>query len=95
MKRRRLILPLTSLPLCAVLAWLWLASGPAGAQDPAGDLLALINNARLSQGLPPYVISGELAAAAQRHSDDMAATGQVSHTGSDGSSDVQRVLDAG
>jgi hypothetical protein len=95
MKRRRLILPLTSLPLCAVLAWLWLASGPAGAQDPAGDLLALINNARLVQGLPPYVISAELATAAQRHSDDLAATGQVGHTGSDGSSDVQRVLDAG
>jgi uncharacterized protein YkwD len=84
-----------SLLSLAAVALLWPAHGPARAQNPAGDLLALVNKTRLSQGLYPYVINPELTAAAQRHSDDMAATGQISHTGSDGSSDVQRILDAG
>jgi hypothetical protein len=65
------------------------------AQNPAGDLLALINNARLSQGLYPYAVSAELSAAAQRHSNDMAKTGVIDHTGSDGSSSTQRILEAG
>jgi hypothetical protein len=72
-----------------------LVSGPAQAQDPAGELLGLINDARLNQGLHPYVVGRELAAAAQRHSDDMASTGQISHTGSDGTSSTQRIMEAG
>lgn len=70
-------------------------AGMVWAQDPATDLLGLINNARLDQGLYPYVVSAQLTAAAQRHSDDMAKTGQIDHTGSDGSSSTQRVLEAG
>ncbi len=77
------------------LASLWLLCGPVRAQSPVDELLALINEARLSQGLYPYVISTELTLAAQRHSEDMAATGNIDHTGSDGSSSTQRVLEAG
>lgn len=84
-----------SLLSLVVVVLLWPNPGPSHAQNPIGDLLALINNARLAQGLYPYVLNPALNAAAQRHSDDMAATGQVSHTGSDGSSDVQRILEAG
>lgn len=84
-----------SLPLLLTLALLWFVVDLSRAQDQAGELLALINNARITQGLHPYVVSAQLAAAAQRHSDDMAATGQISHTGSDGSSSTQRILEAG
>jgi hypothetical protein len=65
------------------------------AQATSADLLALVNEARINQGLYPYVISAELSAAAQRHSNDMATSGQIGHTGSDGSSSTQRVLEAG
>jgi hypothetical protein len=64
-------------------------------QDPAGELMLLINDLRLAQGLYPYVTNRSLTIAAQRHSNDMAATGQISHYGSDGSSVTQRILEAG
>lgn len=95
MKTRLFSLLWIALVLPLFLAALWLVSGKVHAQSPTADLLALINNARLSQGLHPYVISLELSAAAQRHSEDMATTGQISHTGSDGSSSTQRILEAG
>ena len=88
-------LTITSLLSITLFILLWAALGPARAQDPSSDLLALINDTRLAQGLYPYVASSELSAAAQRHSDDMAATGQVNHTGSDGSSETQRIMEAG
>jgi hypothetical protein len=95
MKRRlftRLWIPLA---LLLALVTLGRVSGPARAQDPASDLLRLINNARLNQGLYPFAVSAPLTAAAQRHSQDMATTGQIDHTGSDGSSSTQRALEAG
>lgn len=93
MKKRRLI-PLV-VPFFVLVVGLRSVCGPVRAQNPGRDLLALINNARRAQGLYPYVVNAELTAAAQRHSDDMAASGQVSHSGSDGSSDTQRILEAG
>lgn len=94
--KTRLSVPLRiSSMLLPALALLSLASGLARAQNPASELLALVNDARLGRGLYPYVVSRELTAAAQRHSDDMAATGQINHTGSDGSSNTQRILEAG
>ncbi len=91
----RLALRWVPLLLLLVLALVWLFAGPVHAQNPASDLLGLVNSARLNQGLHPYVVNAGLTGAAQRHSDDMAATGQISHTGSDGSSSTQRILDAG
>ncbi len=81
--------------LLIVVCVLGQAAEPARAQNAAGELLALINNARQAQGLYPYVMNSRLTLAAQRHSDDMAATGLVRHTGSDGSSETQRILEAG
>ncbi len=69
---------------------------PAQAQDPAVDYLYnQINALRASVGVPPYAYNAQLALAAQWHSEDMAATGSISHTGSDGSSVQSRVLAAG
>jgi hypothetical protein len=95
MSARSVILLIGLVALALLLVGLGLTGPPARAQAPAGELLGLINAARRAQGLHPYVFSAALNAAAQRHSEDMANTGQISHTGSDGSSDVQRILEAG
>ena len=44
-------------------------------------------NARAEAKLTPLNISGQLSAAAQSHSDDMACNNFVGHSGSDGSSE--------
>jgi uncharacterized protein YkwD len=83
-----LTLALAALPLAP--------AAPAQAQaDPAAELLALANQARVAGGLLPLRASQELAAAAQRHSDDLAAAGALSHTGSDGSRPDGRIRSAG
>lgn len=93
MHSRRLVLPL--IPLSLLVAAAWVFTGPVRAQDPVGDLMSLVNDVRSNESLHRYVISPKLMAAAQRHSEDMATTGQISHTGSDGSSSTQRILEAG
>lgn len=90
--RRRLALSL----LVALLAGWALVPAPTGAQEgPAARFYALVTKARLDNGLAPYGWSSLLAAAAQRHADDLAAHGLASHTGSDGSTPAQRILQAG
>lgn len=81
--------------LLPLLALLGLVVGLVQAQNPVLDLLALINGARIGEGLHPYAVSAALSSAAQRHSEDMAASGQIDHAGSDGSSSTERVLQAG
>jgi len=72
------------------------ASQAASAQaDPAAALLARVNALRVQSGLLPLAVSPLLTAAAQRHAADMGRTGNVSHTGSDGSSIESRIRDAG
>jgi hypothetical protein len=93
MRARRLFLPW--IPLGLLVAGAWLVSRPSRAQNPVGDLLSLINQARTRQGLHLYVVNPKLVTAAQRHSEDMASTGQINHTGSDGSTSTQRILEAG
>src|SRR5450756_1388574 len=69
---------------------------PASAQsDPVADILSRINTLRVQNGLLPLALSSSLSAAAQRHSEDMAATGNVDHTGSDGSTPLNRIQAAG
>ncbi len=82
---------------CAVaLAVLQAVAFPSAAQaDPAAEMLARINAARVAQGLPPYAYNEKLATAAQAHSKDMAAAGKVDRTGADGSSPKSRILAAG
>ena len=61
--------------------------------DPSVDaqVLALINQARVNQGLNPLESQDQLAAAALAHSIDMACNNNVSHVGSDGSLWYNRV----
>lgn len=64
-------------------------------ENPALPFYTRVNDVRLANGLPPYGWSDLLAAAAQRHADDLAAHRLASHTGSDGSTPRQRIAEAG
>ncbi len=63
--------------------------------NAANVLLQRLNELRAQNKLQPVSWNAQLAAAAQRHSQDMAKTGYVSDTGSDGSTLAQRVQAAG
>jgi uncharacterized protein YkwD len=80
---------------CAVTLVRYSVSPSAAQADLAIELLARINAARAAQGLAPYALSDKLATAAQNHSKDLAATGRVDRTGSDGSTPKSRILAAG
>lgn len=58
-------------------------------------MLDWINVARYNEGLPALSLDMRLAQAARAHSQDMAAHGRLSHTGSDGSSVQDRLLRVG
>ncbi|MGD8245179.1 MAG: CAP domain-containing protein, partial [Anaerolineae bacterium] len=68
-------------------------------RDPAATLLALVNDARLNEGLDPYSQSRLLTDAARRHADDIAANGFADpndvHLGSDGTYEQERIQEAG
>jgi hypothetical protein len=64
-------------------------------QDPVAQFVELINQARSRESLSPYGWSNELAAAAQRHANDLAANQLASHIGTDGSDASQRIAEAG
>ena len=70
-----------------------LVPGSANAQAPDAvtDLAARINRERISRGLTPYALNAQLTKAAQLQANDIAATGNYSHTGSDGSTVFDRV----
>ncbi|HSR19720.1 MAG TPA: CAP domain-containing protein [Anaerolineales bacterium] len=68
-------------------------NGPA-AQD-AYSVIDAVNSLRASQGLPAYTANSTLMAIAQSHAEYMASSGNVSHTGPDGSRPYQRALAAG
>ncbi|MFN8484073.1 MAG: S8 family serine peptidase [Anaerolineae bacterium] len=58
-------------------------------------LLDAINAARIAAGMPVLNLDMRLTAAAERHSQDMAAHNRLTHTGSDGSSLQNRIVAAG
>ncbi|THA62615.1 sigma-70 family RNA polymerase sigma factor [Streptomyces sp. A0958] len=74
---------------------------PAPAQpapSPSSDaqqVLALVNTERAKEGCAPVSGNAQLAAAAQRHSADMAAQDYFSHTSQDGSGPGDRITAAG
>jgi uncharacterized protein YkwD len=68
---------------------------PASSTDAIQELLNRTNALRAANGLPPYRLNDKLNASAQRHSQDMASTGNIDHTGSDGSTAKRRILDTG
>jgi len=55
------------------------------------DVLERVNAERSARGLGPLTYDERLVLAAQRHSDDQALRGQMSHTGGDGSTLVVRI----
>jgi len=59
------------------------------------QVLSLTNGERGAAGCPALTADAQLGAAAKRHNDEMARTGNFSHTGADGSTPAQRVTDAG
>lgn len=65
------------------------------ATDSAGELLRRLNMLRDQNKLQPVSLNTQLAAAALRHSQDMAKTGNISHIGSDGTTADQRMRAAG
>lgn len=60
-----------------------------------GAVLSLINQIRASNGLGTLASNGQLAAAAQAHSNDMAGQNSMSHTGSNGSDPSVRISASG
>lgn len=62
--------------------------------DPAVEFFQLLNGARLDEGLTPLALSRLLSQAAQRHAEDLAARGALSHEGTDGSNYRQRIREA-
>lgn len=67
---------------------------PARASD-ANDVLALVNQQRVAGGLQPLALCPTLTAAAQGHSEDMAANNYFSHISQDGRTPAQRITAAG
>lgn len=55
----------------------------------------LINNERAKLDLDPLKINSQLSLAAQEYSESMAEDDFVSHTGADGSSPFERMIEAG
>ncbi|MFE4053393.1 CAP domain-containing protein [Streptomyces sp. YIM B13518] len=71
------------------------ATGGADASGAVAKVVELVNAERAKAGCSPVKANSTLAEAAQDHSEDMAASGTMSHTGSDGSSPGDRITRAG
>jgi hypothetical protein len=85
----------TCVLVIAALAFLSALTANAQSPDMVADLAVRINRERTSRGLVPYALNSDLTIAAQAHASDMARTGNLSHTGSDGSTVFQRVARTG
>jgi uncharacterized protein YkwD len=74
------------------------SSARAGAPMPSSELmqiLAVVNATRRGSGCGKLVLDPRLRGAATEHTADMAASGRLSHTGSDGSTPTQRAAARG
>ncbi len=67
----------------------------ATASGAVARVVELVNAERAEAGCAPVTANSTLNTAAQRHSEDMASTGTMSHTGSDGSDPGERLTRAG
>ena len=70
-------------------------TGSGSGSASAYDVIAIVNQVRASNGLAPFTVNAALMASAQAHSDYMASSGSISHTGSGGSSPGSRAAAAG
>ena len=93
--RHRFTTSVARLALILILAASVDPSSAYAQSDAVSDLLGRINALRRQNGLAPLELNDPLSAAAQRHSQDMANTGSVDHTGSDGSTPEGRIDAAG
>lgn len=66
-------------------------SNPVNSNTVIVELLEAHNRERAQAGLSPLHLNPRLTQAAQAHAQDMAARGNLSHKGSDGSTPAQRV----
>jgi hypothetical protein len=73
----------------------WMLVQVSGQDAITNSVVALVSSARYQVGTSSLIMSSELISAAQRHSNDMAQTGQLDHVGSDGSQFWERMTDAG
>ncbi|MFF9201043.1 CAP domain-containing protein [Streptomyces sp. NPDC014986] len=71
------------------------ATGGTQASGAVAGVVELVNAERGKAGCSPVKVNATLTEAAQKHSEDMAASGNMSHTGSDGSSPGDRITRAG
>jgi uncharacterized protein YkwD len=72
--------------------------GPGGDFDPetaCAQVIEAHNRLRAEAKLPKLVLSAKLQAAALRHAKDMAATGKMTHQGSDHSEPMDRIKATG
>ena len=85
-----------TLIIITLVMMLAVATQPAQAQsrDPY-TVIALVNELRAQNGLPPYEANPQLMAAAQTHSEWAAAIGTHSHTGAGGTTPRDRAIAAG
>ncbi len=81
--------------LIALLTLIIIYGLPVSAQGNASQLLAQINDLRVSVGLSGYTTNSALTAAANNHAAWMVNTGKVSHTQDDGSGPRSRAQNAG
>ncbi|MEV0694226.1 CAP domain-containing protein [Streptomyces sp. NPDC050388] len=71
---------------------------PTGGTEASGavaEVVELVNAERGKAGCSPVTVNATLTEAAQNHSEDMATSRNMSHTGSDGSSPADRITRAG
>jgi len=76
------------------------ATAPASTAPPASaawqaDMLAAVNKLRTDRGLVPLALCANLNKSAQSYADVLVTTGNISHTGPDGSDLRQRIQAAG
>ncbi|MFJ7961356.1 CAP domain-containing protein [Streptomyces sp. NPDC096319] len=76
------------------------ATAPGSGTRPAGgaeaeEVVRLVNVERAAAGCKALTVDADLTEAAQEYTDDMAATGNFSHTGTDGSQPQDRIEAAG
>jgi uncharacterized protein YkwD len=69
--------------------------GATGNPGFEAQTLALINDARAANGLPPYTLQGQLQQAAAGHAQDMACNLFIGHTGSNGTTAKIRAANTG
>lgn len=91
----KFLLLLVIVLLFCVLPVAGLFTESTSAQSSGYDVIAAVNQLRAANGLPPYEVNSALMAAAQSHSEYMASTGTISHTGSGGTSPSDRAAAAG